>query len=252
MDKIHLLDQKVSLYQPAEGFKTTQDAVLLAAACPAKKQERILDLGCGVGGALFCLLWREPELMITGLDNEQAYLDVAGANASENERNVSFENADAAHFRVTDPKERFDHVICNPPYFNTDNHTPSPVDIKAKARSYNGSGNDLELWIKSALINLKPNGSLTMINQANKLDLILQIFGRRFGATEIIPIYSKPNEPAKRVIIRSYKDRNSPCKLLPPILMYDSDKRPTKTSDHLLRDGLSFDRVYEQQRSQLS
>ena len=249
MDKIHLLNKKIALFQPKQGFKTSQDAVLLAAACPAKNAESVLDMGCGVGGALFSLLWREPDLDMTGLEIEQIYLDLAQKNATENDMTAHFINGDANDFRVNQPKDRFDHIICNPPYFDPQRHVPSPIDIKAKAKGYQSDAETIDLWIKSARDNLKSKGSFTIIHKAEKLDHILALLKKSFGATEIIPIYSKVNEPAKRVIIRSYKDRHSPCLLHAPIIMHDVNTKSSKISDLLLRDAWSFDKLFEEQRN---
>ncbi len=246
MHKIHLLNRKVALFQPEKGFKTTQDAVLLAAACPAKNYDRVLDMGCGVGGALFCLLWRTPTLHITGLDIESTYLDLAQKNATENSRNISLIESDIATYKVAHSEQRYDHIICNPPYFDSKDHSPSPIDIKAKARGYQNGSERVDEWIKCARDNLKSNGSFSIIHKAEKLDTLLALLNKSFGATEIFPIYSKVHNAAKRVVIRSYKDRHSPCTLHPPVIMHDEDTKPSKTSDLLLREGWSFDKILEE------
>ncbi len=244
MEDIFLLNKKVSLLQPDTGFRTSQDAVLLAAACPAKGSETVLDMGCGVGGALFCLLWREQDLNMTGIDIEPTYLDLAAQNAEKNHHNVTFIEQDVTQYRVNEPSKRYNHIICNPPFFSAGDHTPSPEKIRAGARGYTQEGQSFESWIKSALDNLKSKGSFCLIHQADKLDEILFHLRKRFGATDIIPIYSKPNEPAKRVILRSYKDRYSPCRLLSPVYMHRKDGCATEMSNLLLREGMSFDKVF--------
>ena len=65
---IHVLDKNVELLQHQDGFKTSIDAVLLAAACPVQTEERILDLGCGVGSASFCALKRIDDTTLKGID----------------------------------------------------------------------------------------------------------------------------------------------------------------------------------------
>ena len=246
MDKIQLLNQRISLLQPEDGFRTSQDAVLLAAACPAKEQETVLELGCGVGSAIFCLLWRQPHLNVTGIDIEQTYLDLAQQNAVLNDMTVTLTRQDIIEYAVTNPKDRFDHVICNPPFFDTKTHIPSPKEIKARAKGHQEHHHTLDAWIKSAFDALRPKGCFTIIHKAEKLDHILQLLTKRFGATEIIPIYSKQNEPAKRVIVRSYKERHSPCKLYPSVIMHKEGNTPSEISDKLLRDGQSFDKVFEE------
>jgi len=57
---ITVLNGKLRLLQAPDGFRTSIDAVLLAAACPAQNGHSILDLGCGVGSAGLCALHRLP------------------------------------------------------------------------------------------------------------------------------------------------------------------------------------------------
>ena len=47
-----LLDGRVRLRQPARGYRAGMDAALLAAACDARPGDRVLEAGCGAGGAL--------------------------------------------------------------------------------------------------------------------------------------------------------------------------------------------------------
>ena len=245
--EIHMLDHKVRLYQPEEGFRTSMDAVLLAAACPAVNAQNVLDIGCGVGGASFCLLYREPELRVTGIDIREEYIHIADRNKqlNEHESRSVFRVQAIEDFRVKNPHERFDHIICNPPFYEAGEHLPSPVEGLAMARGHGNTAITLKDWVDCAFFNLKSKGSFTIIHQAEKMDVILRDMGKRFGATEIIPIYTKAGRPAKRVIIRAYKDRLTPLVLQPAVYLEDLDGQQTKDAHFLLREGYSFDRLYQ-------
>src|SRR5262249_56580331 len=52
------LGGKLRLKQPREGHRFGHDAILLAAACPARARERVVDLGAGVGAAGLALALR--------------------------------------------------------------------------------------------------------------------------------------------------------------------------------------------------
>src|SRR6266480_3222587 len=53
-----VLGGKLRLKQPRSGHRVGHDAILLAAACPARAGERVVDLGAGVGAAGLALAHR--------------------------------------------------------------------------------------------------------------------------------------------------------------------------------------------------
>ncbi|MCB1562188.1 MAG: methyltransferase [Alphaproteobacteria bacterium] len=231
-EEIRILGKRVRLLQPLRGFRTSLDSVMLAAACRAEKGQSLLDLGCGVGGAGLCVLTRIPDTKLTGIDIQSDHIALASQNAALNgmDNRASFIAA-----RVPDYKAQslFDHVICNPPYLEAGAHAPSPHAAKATAH---GHSDDTELkdWIDCAFYNLKSKGSLTMIHRADHTDTIIRAMGKRFGATEIIPLWPKSGIPAKRVIIRTLKDRRSPVTLHPGITLHRDNGAYTAEAEEIL------------------
>lgn len=82
----------------------------------------ILDLGTGSGALLLAGLCEWPEAQGLGIDRSQAALAVAAANADR------LQLSDRAHFRRLDWRadgafdaldQRFDLILCNPPYVET-------------------------------------------------------------------------------------------------------------------------------------
>ncbi len=235
--EIHVLDHKVRLYQAAGGFRTSLDSVFLASACRAKDNEHVFDMGCGVGGASFCLLWRVPECHVTGVDIQQSHVDLANANIALNDGAHARAEFTCADIRGYTPEARFDHVICNPPYLDAGTYTQSAAPERATALGHGEEGMDVKDWIDAGFHALKSGGSLTMIHRADFTDKIIQGMGRRFGAVEIIPLYPRMGVDAKRVIIRAIKDRKTPAKLCAGIILHEEDGAYTKEADNILRDG---------------
>src|SRR5229473_3780911 len=60
-----VLGGRLRLRQPARGHRVGHDAILLAAACPARAGERVVDLGAGVGAAGLALAARVPDATVT-------------------------------------------------------------------------------------------------------------------------------------------------------------------------------------------
>lgn len=227
--EIYVLDKRVKLLQPVDGFRTSLDSVMLAAACPAKLGQSVLDLGCGVGGAGLCVLERVKGTCLTGVDIQFDHIEMARENAVMNKAQAEFIVSDIMDFRSD---ERFDHVICNPPYMEEGAHTPSPKIKKATAH-----GHDLLVkdWIDAGFEHLKSGGSYTMIHRADMTDKIIQGMGKRFGAIEIIPLWPRAGQNAKRVIVRSVKDRKTPATLHAGIVLHQEDGSYTDAADAILR-----------------
>lgn len=261
--EIHVLDKKVRLLQPAQGFRTSLDSVMLAAACPARGGERVLDMGCGVGGASFCLLYRVPDCHVTGIDIQRLCIDLANKNKSLNNNTIrcEFICGDVCGYNVENPAERFDHVTCNPPYLEAGAHTQSPHEGKAIALGHShspaplyppslgeggggvperGKGGGLNDWLNAGFRNLKSGGTFTIIQRADMTDKIIQGFGKRFGAIEIIPLWPRQGAAAKRVIIRAIKDRKTPAVLHAGLVLHEADSGYTPEADRILRHAASL------------
>lgn len=225
------LGGQVLVKQPTKGYRAGLDAVLLAASIQALPGERILDIGCGVGTASLCLNARIPNLRIYGIDAQESLITLAQENAA------LFPHI---HFMVGHlekpfslEKNSFHHVITNPPYFREAASIPSPDSIRHQAHIENVS---LHAWIELCLKYVKPKGCLTIIHCAERLDHILQAIPIKRRSIQIIPIFSKQDQPAKRVIIRIIKDKCAPLSILPPLVLHQGETY-TPLAQQILREG---------------
>lgn len=241
-EEIFVLGQSVRLLQPEGGFRTSLDTVLLAASCPAKAGDSVLDLGCGVGGVSFCVRHRIPGLFVRGIDIQPEYLDLAQKNIALNKDagRCEFIQADIRDYRIDIPAQRFDHILCNPPFLEAGTYQPSPDRGRATALGHLDHEITLSDWIDCAFYNLQSGGSLTMIHRADKTDRIIQEMGRRFGQIEIFPLWPRQGDAARRVIIRARKDRRSPAILHAGLVLHREDGAYTEKADAVLRAGVAL------------
>lgn len=232
-DLITVLNGAVKLRQIEGGFKTSIDAVLLAAACPAKNGQSVLDLGCGIGSAGLSLAARVEGIHLKGIDIQGDHVECAIENAALNEITAEFECADIRDYQG----DLFDHIICNPPYEDAGAHLVSPSDKNATARGHLEDDIAIDDWVKCAFNNLKSGGSLCIVHKAEACQKIIQALGKSFGATEIIPLWPKQGKNARRVIIRTIKHRKSPSIIHHGLVLHESDGTYTKAADTILRDS---------------
>lgn len=211
------LGGRLHIWQPREGYRAGMDPVLLAAACPARMGETVLELGCGVGVAALCLASRVPGLSITGVERNGAYAELAQRNAAENALPCDVVAADLTGLPKALREQSFDHVIANPPYFTSASGS--------RAEDY---GRDASLreqtplaeWINASRKRLKPKGHLTLINDCRRLPECLSALRDGFGAIAVLPIQSRPGAAADRVLIRARKGSATPFTLHPPFLIH--------------------------------
>lgn len=248
MQEIYVLNKRLKLLHTAQGFKTSIDSVLLASACPAKAGDHIADLGCGVGGAGLSVLTRIMGVDLTGVEIQKDHVELARQNAVAN----NFQDqCDFVHSDIREYKNDnvFHHVICNPPYLEAGQHLRSPSKQNAIAmggflrspcpqvEGRDVKQDDLKIWIDCAYDCLKSNGSLTMVHRADKIDKIILALGKRFGAVEIIPLWPKVGEPAKRVILRAIKHRKSPATIHAGLILHREEGAYTEEAQKILRDN---------------
>jgi len=238
--EIYVLNKRLKLRHTVKGFKTSIDSVLLAAACPARTGDHILDLGCGVGGAGLSVLTRIDGLRLTGVEIQDDHVELAQENAIANafQDKCDFITSDIRDYRSDNT---FDHVICNPPYLESGKHLRSPSEENAIAMGHaEGENLTVKDWIDCAHHCLKSNGSLTMIHRADKIDKIIQALGKRFGAVDVIPLWPKRGEAAKRVIVRAIKHRKSPAHILAGLVLHREDGEYTEAAENILRHNKSL------------
>ena len=230
-----LLNRQLWVKQPKKGFRIAVDTVLLAAAVPAKAGDRVLDMGCGVGGAMLCLGFRVSGPRLTGIDIQPELVALCQENIIGNKMS---ERANATALSVLDiPKSwdvSFDHVMMNPPYYDKETHDVSPNAIKATANTHDSG--DLQDWIAAAHRVLNDSGTLTMIHTADQRDLLIKLLSPSFSQLIILPIVSKSGQPNTRVIIRATKIGQGVSEI-PEFVMHKSDGAYTDAADGILRNA---------------
>jgi tRNA1(Val) A37 N6-methylase TrmN6 len=238
-----LLGGKLTLRQPLRGHRFGHDAVLLAAATPARTGEHAIELGAGVGAAGLALARRVAGLAVTLVELDSNLAALARENAG---RNALADRVRVICLDVAAPIAQFadaglapdsaDHVLMNPP-FNAP-HNPSPDQARRLAHA--ASPGTLARWIDTAARLLRPQGVLTLIWRADGLADVLAALTIDFGASAIVPVYPKPGAAAIRVLVSAAKTSNAPPSLLPGLVLADSDNKPSAQAQAILRDGAAL------------
>ena len=218
-----LLAGKVTLWQPAQGYRAAIDPVLLAASVEPKAGARALDLGCGVGAIALCLLARCPDMSVLGLELNPELVALARRNAIENgiADRLEIHQGNVAAPPVEIKESGFDLVVTNPPFLEAGTASAS-ADQGRRMANIEGEA-DLQTWIDAAARALKPKGGLAMIHRADRIDDIIVALRRDFGEIVLHPLWPKPGRTAKRVIIRARKGVSSPARVEAGTVLHRDD-----------------------------
>jgi len=237
------LGGKLQFSQPKKGHRSGMDAVFLAATANPPQGARVLDIGSGVGVAGLCLKYRRSDIDLTLLEIEAPIADLASQNAQHNQLAAQVITGDI----TSSPKtlealgltpNSFDHIICNPPFYDEARVTSTQNQYRATAHV--GQQNMLELWLKRSKHLLKAKGHITLIHRADALAELLHSL-QGFGALRILPLHGHGHKPAERLIVQAQLGSKGALKLLPPLVLNMADGSPTVLQKRIAFDGGAID-----------
>lgn len=228
-----LLGGRVRYRQPAQGFRSGIEPVLLAASIPARAGDHVLEAGTGAGAALLCLSARVADCAVTGLEIDVATAALAEANVAENGfAGARIVNGDILTAAFAAP---FDHAMANPPYHPSD--APLSSD-PARALAKRGSEALLADWISRMAAALRHRGTLTVIVAARMAPACIAAMTEvRCSCSALFPLWPKAGAPAKLVILRGVKEGRMPFSVHAGLVLHEAGGDFTEQAAAILRDG---------------
>jgi tRNA1(Val) A37 N6-methylase TrmN6 len=235
-----VLGGRLRLKQMRSGHRIGHDAILLAAATPARPGDHAVDLGAGVGAAGLALAVRVSEVTVTLVEIDPALVDIAAQNI---ERNGLGARARAIALDVAAPADMFasrgltpgaiDQVLMNPPFNDPDRRNVSPD--RGRRSAHAAPTLSFADWVAAAAWLLHSAGTLTMIWRADGLTHVLAALESHFGGIVILPVYGRAGAPAIRILVRAKKGSRAPLTLLPGLALNDRAGHPTAEAELVLR-----------------
>lgn len=232
----HLLDGRVSYAQPAEGFRSGIEPVLLAAAIPAHSGDRVLEGGSGAGAGLLCLAARLAGIVGLGIERDPSLAALAQRNATANGwTDLTFR---AASIEAIPESAPFDHAFANPPYHLAAG-TPSPLRGRSDAK--HAPADLLAIWATSLARHLRPRGTLTLIASAADLPACLAaLAAARCGSGTLFPLWPRQGRPAKLALLQGVKDGRGPFRILPGLILHGNASGYTPEAQAVLRNAAAL------------
>ncbi len=231
-----LLGGRVSYAQPANGYRTGLEPVLLAACVPARPGERVVEAGTGAGAGLLSLAARVARLRGTGIERDPAMAALARANLSANGHDgMEVLTQDVLTWRPDGP---YHHAMANPPWHDAEG-TPSPHPDRRAAKLADDAL--LAGWTAALARGLARRGTLTLVLPAGLLARGMSaLAAASCGEVAVQPLWPQAGRPAKIVILRGVRLGGGPSRMLPGLTLHRDVDGYTDEAEALLRDGAGW------------
>ncbi len=224
LDNLNFSNYKI--IQDPQKFCFGLDSVLLANFVRAKKNDTIIDLGCGNGVICILLAAKLNVKKIIGLEIQNECVDLARRNLLLNNLQDKIEiiHGDVKNIGQN-YKNKFDVVVTNPPYLNSGAINKN----MAKAIARHEILCNITDVISNAATVLKNGGKFFMVHRPQRLTDIFY-FMRKFNLEPktLQIVHSFINLPSQLILIEGVKNSKSMLKILPPLIIYDDNKNYTR------------------------
>jgi tRNA1(Val) A37 N6-methylase TrmN6 len=234
-----LLGGRVTIFQPARGFRAAIDPVMLAAAVPARSGEAVLDAGSGSGTASLALAARLDGISVTGLEIQGLLVTMAQRSARESglEGRVRFLEGDLLESPEELKPGGYDHVMANPPYMAAGHGNPPP-DISKRAATVESAA-ALADWLRFLVSCAHYGGTVTVIHRYDRAhEVAAGLKDNGAGDLIIFPLWQKQeNGEAKRVIVRARKGGACEMRTAGGLVLHDDAGAYTPAAEAVLRGG---------------
>jgi len=227
------LGGKLSLLQPAKGYRVAIDAALLAAATPLAPGGHALELGAGVGAAALALAWRVQGAHVDGIELQPSLAALARRNAEANRLADRVEFIEADIRRLPKLAQPYDEALFNPPYLRPEANDASPDPIRRIA-TVEGPAR-LDDWMKAAVAAVRPGGGVTLIHRADRLaDILAAAANAGLGGLTVWPVWPRRDADAHRIIVRGRAGKGGRLRLAAGLVLHRENGQFTEAAAALL------------------
>ncbi|PKM55826.1 MAG: SAM-dependent methyltransferase [Firmicutes bacterium HGW-Firmicutes-3] len=222
IDDLHRKGYKI--IQNEAMFCFGMDAVLLAGFCNIKTTDVILDLGTGNGIIPLLLEGRFAPKHITGLEIQEANVDMAirSIHMNQLEKKIKIIHGDIKEAENLLPLSNFDVLTCNPPYMDAGKGLINELSAKTIARHEVLC--TLEDVIAQASRLTKVGGRFYLVHRPHRLiDIIALLRAYKMEPKRLKMVHPKVGSEANMVLIESVRQGNPFLKVEKPLIVYTSE-----------------------------
>lgn len=192
---------EIELYQDDEMLRINTDTMVLGEFLNIYRNDTVLDMGTNQGALLLYANLFHPKKLI-GLELNQRGCDLAIKNMELNH----IDNYEIICGNIiTYTNDPVDVIICNPPYFKTEEDNKGKNSFKAVAK-HEGELT-LKNLVESIERNLKDNGTLYFLFLSSRLDEVLMELRRKHLIPKVIKfVYDNDKKLSNVFLVKAIKN----------------------------------------------
>ncbi len=208
----YLSGTQIYLNQRKDMFRCNTDTALLGNFMKVTCDETILDIGCNNGALMLYASLQNPK-HIYGIDIFKEAIELAKSNLVFNK----IENYTLIQGDVTKMQLNFvDVIVCNPPYFNTNENGNKNENEFLKVARHEGTLN-LKSLFEVVSKTLKMNGRFYLVHRVSRLVDILQEASYVLLRAKTLQImYDEDKDEGITVLLEFEKDYQGQLHVLSP------------------------------------
>ena len=194
--------KQFTVHQQHCAMKVGTDGTLLGAwALASESPCRILDIGTGTGLIALMMAQRYPQAKVTAIDIDDGAVRQAKENVSASPF-VDRINVIKADVLTIEEEEKYDSIVCNPPFFEDSLTCPDPQRTEARHTVSLGYRQLME----AAFRLLKDDGHFSLIIPSDCRErLESEAHLRGFFLSRVCSIQTTPKKAPKRYMIELSK-----------------------------------------------
>ena len=222
--------KRFTIHHDKCAMKVGTDGVLLGAWANISHCKNILDIGCG-SGLISIMAAQRSNATITGVDIDPDASIQAAENARESQwsQRINIIQSDIITYKAN---EKFDAMLCNPPFFS--NSLKCPTEQRSIAR------HDASLLcsdlMQFASLNLTDEGTLSVVIPYDLLQKWCdEALFKGLSTSRITAVKTLPHKPSKRALVE-FSKKVCHKHLEETLILEETPGRYSNEAKNLLRD----------------